>query len=110
MPFIDVPDGAGANLERAFAIRPDVYAALGRPCAMSRGHGLARIALLAVKNLAKERTGAPMGRSRHDCLRTKLDFLALDSHKPLQSIKRILRVGIIHRLLATKSLSAKSKR
>jgi alkylhydroperoxidase family enzyme len=27
MPFIDVPDGAGANLERAFAIRPDVYAA-----------------------------------------------------------------------------------
>jgi alkylhydroperoxidase family enzyme len=27
MPFIDVPEGEGANLERAFALRPEVYAA-----------------------------------------------------------------------------------
>ena len=27
MPFIDVPDGEGSNLERAFALRPEVYAA-----------------------------------------------------------------------------------
>jgi alkylhydroperoxidase family enzyme len=27
MAFIDVPEGEGANLERAFALRPDVYAA-----------------------------------------------------------------------------------
>jgi alkylhydroperoxidase family enzyme len=27
MAFIDVPDGEGANLERAFALRPEVYAA-----------------------------------------------------------------------------------
>jgi alkylhydroperoxidase family enzyme len=27
MPFIDVPDGEAANLERAFASRPEVYAA-----------------------------------------------------------------------------------
>ena len=27
MPFIDVPDGDGANLERAFALRPDVFPA-----------------------------------------------------------------------------------
>jgi alkylhydroperoxidase family enzyme len=27
MPFIDVPEGDGANSERAFAARPDVYAA-----------------------------------------------------------------------------------
>jgi alkylhydroperoxidase family enzyme len=27
MPFIDVPDGDGANLERAFGLRPEVYAA-----------------------------------------------------------------------------------
>jgi alkylhydroperoxidase family enzyme len=30
MPFIDVPDGDGANLERAFAARPEVYAAWRR--------------------------------------------------------------------------------
>jgi alkylhydroperoxidase family enzyme len=27
MPFIQVPEGDGANLERAFALRPEVYAA-----------------------------------------------------------------------------------
>jgi alkylhydroperoxidase family enzyme len=27
MPFIEVPDGDGSNLERAFALRPEVYAA-----------------------------------------------------------------------------------
>jgi alkylhydroperoxidase family enzyme len=27
MPFVDVPDGEGSNLERAFALRPEVYAA-----------------------------------------------------------------------------------
>ena len=27
MPFIEVPDGEGANMERAFALRPEVYAA-----------------------------------------------------------------------------------
>jgi alkylhydroperoxidase family enzyme len=27
MAFIDVPEGEGANLERAFALRPEVYAA-----------------------------------------------------------------------------------
>ena len=27
MPFIDVSDGGGANMERAFAARPEVYAA-----------------------------------------------------------------------------------
>jgi alkylhydroperoxidase family enzyme len=27
MAFIEVPDGEGANLERAFALRPEVYAA-----------------------------------------------------------------------------------
>jgi alkylhydroperoxidase family enzyme len=27
MPFIDVPDGDGDNMERAFALRPEVYAA-----------------------------------------------------------------------------------
>jgi alkylhydroperoxidase family enzyme len=27
MPFIDVPDGDGDNLERLFALRPEVYAA-----------------------------------------------------------------------------------
>jgi alkylhydroperoxidase family enzyme len=27
MAFIDVPDGEGSNLERAFALRPEVYAA-----------------------------------------------------------------------------------
>jgi alkylhydroperoxidase family enzyme len=27
MPFIDVPDGDGPNMERAFALRPEVYAA-----------------------------------------------------------------------------------
>jgi alkylhydroperoxidase family enzyme len=27
MPFIDVPEGDGANMERAFASRPEVYAA-----------------------------------------------------------------------------------
>jgi alkylhydroperoxidase family enzyme len=27
MPFIDVPDGDGDNLERAFELRPEVYAA-----------------------------------------------------------------------------------
>ena len=30
MPFIDVPEGEGANLERAFAARPEVYAAWRR--------------------------------------------------------------------------------
>jgi alkylhydroperoxidase family enzyme len=30
MPFIDVPEGDGANLERAFAARPQVYAAWRR--------------------------------------------------------------------------------
>ena len=30
MPFIDVPEGDGANLERAFAARPEVYAAWRR--------------------------------------------------------------------------------
>ena len=27
MPFVDVPDGDGANLEKAFALRPDVFVA-----------------------------------------------------------------------------------
>jgi alkylhydroperoxidase family enzyme len=27
MPFIDVPDGEGTNMERAFAVRPEAYAA-----------------------------------------------------------------------------------
>ena len=30
MPFIDVPDGDGANLQRAFAARPEVFAAWRR--------------------------------------------------------------------------------
>jgi alkylhydroperoxidase family enzyme len=27
MPYVDVPDGEGSNLERAFELRPEVYAA-----------------------------------------------------------------------------------
>jgi alkylhydroperoxidase family enzyme len=27
MPFIDVPDSDGENMERAFALRPEIYAA-----------------------------------------------------------------------------------
>jgi alkylhydroperoxidase family enzyme len=27
MPFIEIPDGEGTNMERAFALRPEVYAA-----------------------------------------------------------------------------------